>query len=101
MRGLPNAVSPCWKSNGYCRCETVAGSKLSIVRKVIVPFPSLRCAMGIIQLVEKSLSRPRGPVCCVSLRKATPWNISIQSRFIVMIMSFGVELGSASVPAVA
>ncbi len=96
--GLPKAVSPCWKSSGYCRPVMVAGSRLSIVRTVSVPGPALRCAMPINQLVEKNLSAPRGPDCCSSVTKTLAWNISVQAAFFVMSMGTGVELGWALVP---
>ena len=50
------------------------------------------------QLVEKSLSAPRGPLCCVSVMKTLAWNISIHGPFIVISIGVGVETGSALVP---
>src|ERR1700690_365919 len=68
---------------------------------VSVPLPNFRWAIGIHQLVENSLSAPRGPLCWISLRNASPWNISVQPALVVMSISNGGELGSASVPEVA
>src|SRR5215469_3309783 len=50
------------------------------------------------QFVEKNLSAPRGPLCCVSLINASPWNMNIQPPFCHISISKGVELGCASVP---
>ena len=71
-----------------------------MVRKVRVPGPNSRCAMGMAQFVEKILSLPRGPLCWMELRNPTPCSISIQLCFMVISIGCGVELGSALVPAV-
>src|ERR1700733_15000509 len=71
-----------------------------MVRRVSWPGPHWRCAMGMTQLVEKSLSPPRGLDCWISARKAFPWSMSIQLPLIVMSMGDGVELGCALVPEV-
>ena len=46
--------------------------------------PSWCWAMGMIQLVEKSLSAPRDePACCwMSVRKALPWSMRDQPRVV-------------------
>src|SRR5580704_7549123 len=54
--------------------------------------------MGMIQLVEKSLSAPRGPLCWVSERKAVPWSMRVQPLYWLMIMATGVDAGSMLVP---
>src|SRR5271155_941042 len=80
----------------------VAGSMESMVRRGSWPYfplaPSWCVAMGMIQLVEKSLSAPRGPLCWVSARKAVPWSMRVQPRYWLMIMGTGVEAGSMLVP---
>src|SRR6185437_721116 len=76
----------------------LARSRLNIARNVSCPGPHARCAIGINQLVEKNLSFPRGPLCCVSTTNALAWNISIHSPRIVISIGVGVEFGSALVP---
>src|SRR5438309_11794960 len=125
MMGLPKAVSPCWKSSGYWRLVTVAGSSEDMVRTVSWPYlalcPSGRMAMGMSQLVEKNLSPPRvtggrqgalncsqvageGPAgvdaaCCwISVMKVAPWSMSIQAPGWDMIIDVGVDAGSMLVP---
>src|SRR5450432_185768 len=78
----------------------VAGSRLSMVRSVSAPRPSFRCAMGMIQLVEKNLSHPRGPVCCTSATKASPWNMNVHEPFCFISIALLTDKGCASVPAV-
>src|ERR1700733_2125316 len=78
----------------------VAGSRLNMARIVSSLDAKFRWAMGMIQLAEKSLSRPRGPVCCCSAMEAWPWSISIQSRCICMSIGGAVEFGSRLVPEV-
>src|SRR5579863_5972551 len=97
--GLPKAVSPTWNNSGYRRSVMVAGSRLNMPRRVSVPGPSERWAMGMSQLVEKNLPAPRGPDCWMSLMKAAPWNMSDQEPRRDISMSCGVESGSALVPA--
>src|SRR5579863_2304972 len=56
--------------------------------------------MGIIQFTLKSLSRPRGPVCCCSATIAWPCNISIHPLELIRISIGGAfDSGSRSVPA--
>jgi len=62
---------------GVASLEMVAGSRLSIARRVRTPFPSFRWAIGMSQLVENSLSPPRGGLLNV-VEKATPWNMNVQ-----------------------
>src|SRR5262245_6900718 len=67
-------------------------------RSVSSPGPSDRCAMGINQLVEKTLSPPRGPLCCSKLRNASPWNMNIHAPELNISMEFGTEPGCTLVP---
>lgn len=85
------------------------------MRSVSWPGPSLRCAMGMIQLVEKSLPVPRRlgiahagqeggtdgdcvVCCCVSARKAVPCSINCHPPRSSMSICMGVEGGSCVVP---
>jgi hypothetical protein len=47
---------------GKDRCVVVAGSRLNITVAVSIPGPNCRCAVGMNQFVEKTLSAPRGQV---------------------------------------
>lgn len=69
-----------------------------MTRRVSCPGPQARCAIGMNQLVEKSLSLPRGPLCCVSVMKALAWNMSVQLPCVVMSIGVGVDDGSRLVP---
>ena len=70
----------------------VPGSKLNIVRAVNTPAPIRRCAIGISQLVEKTLSSPRGPLCCWTFKNPTPWNMNIQLALSRMSIGVGDEV---------
>ncbi len=67
-------------------------------RTVSVPGPSSRWAIGMNQLVLKTLSAPRGPVCCCEATNALPCSINIHAPLCVMSMSCGIESGFMVVP---
>jgi hypothetical protein len=56
----------------------VAGSRLSMERTEKVPPARGWVASAMNQFMEANLSCPRGPVCWMSVRKATPWSMRVQ-----------------------
>ena len=75
---------------------TVAGSKLNIERSMSDPPATLCMAPSIPQLLEYSLSPPRGPDCCVSTTNA--WPIHIKCQLPARVISIGMGHADGWIP---
>src|ERR1700691_3349214 len=77
----------------------VAGSRLSISCVSDAALAPARCsAVAMNQLVEYSLSPPRGPDCWMSDTKAVPIKVAFQLPNCVISMGIGHDAGFADVP---
>src|SRR5438034_11320870 len=65
---------------------------------MILAGPSECCADAMPQFVEYSLSPPRGPLCCVSTRKAWPMYIKVHELLRCMSIGEGQASGLRLVP---
>jgi len=76
----------------------VAGSRLSIDLRENVPPRNGWEAWAMNQFIEANLPVPRGPVCWISVMKASPWSMRVQWPALRWTMSIGEAAGLRLVP---